>query len=143
MYADKITAAMKHAIDETERRRERQARYNEEHGITPETIRKAVFDMDPSSGAHDYLAIPILARGDGKADGDARDVVEELRSEMLLAAERLDFEEAADIRDRIAELERKLGPRAAGSRESARAARGTKRRERDGRRNHTAKHRAR
>jgi excinuclease ABC subunit B len=125
MYADKITVAMQGAIDETSRRRELQARYNEEHDITPETIKKAVFDMDPASGAHDYVAIPILERGVGTDKADAHALLEELRSEMLMAAERLEFEEAAEIRDRIAALEEKVDRGAkrqsSGKRQRARA----------------------
>ncbi len=105
MFADRITDAMRQAIDETERRRERQLEYNEEHGITPETVQKAVFDMDPSTGAGDYVVIPILKKGE--AAGDATKIperIEELKSEMLLAAEQLEFEKAARFRDEIVRL---------------------------------------
>ncbi|MBT8450617.1 MAG: excinuclease ABC subunit UvrB [Deltaproteobacteria bacterium] len=105
MYADRITKAMRYALDETERRRARQSEYNEEHGITPRTITKAVLEMDPSTGAGDYVVIPILRKGetpDDPADIPAR--IEELRSEMLLAAEELEFEKAAELRDRIEKL---------------------------------------
>jgi excinuclease ABC subunit B len=99
---------MEQAIGETNRRRAIQARYNEEHGITPETVKKAVFDMDPTSGTHDYVAIPILKKGETTADPEKLpEIIEELRSEMLLAAENLEFEQAAQIRDRITELERR------------------------------------
>ena len=105
MYADRITKAMRYALDETERRRARQSEYNEEHGITPRTITKAVLEMDPSTGAGDYVVIPILRKGetpDDPADIPAR--IEELRSEMLLAAEELEFEKAAELRDQIDKL---------------------------------------
>jgi excinuclease ABC subunit B len=105
MYADRITKAMSYALDETMRRRERQSEYNEEHGITPRTITKAVLEMDPSTGAGDYVVIPILRKGetpDDPADIPAR--IEELRSEMLLAAEELEFEKAAELRDQIEKL---------------------------------------
>jgi excinuclease ABC subunit B len=105
MYADRITKAMHYALDETQRRRARQTDYNEEHGITPRTITKAVLEMDPSSGAGDYVVIPILRKGeipDDPADIPAR--IEELRSEMLLAAEELEFEKAAQLRDQIEQL---------------------------------------
>ncbi len=107
MYADRITGAMRYAIEETERRRTRQMEYNEEHGITPRTIEKAVLEMDPSTGAGDYVVIPILRKGevsDDPADIPAR--IEELRSEMLLAAEELDFEKAAELRDQVEQLSR-------------------------------------
>jgi excinuclease ABC subunit B len=111
MYADRITKAMRYAIEETERRRERQAEYNEEHGITPQTVRKAVLEMDPSTGAGDYVVVPVLRKGeapDDPADIPAR--IEELRSEMLLAAEELEFEKAAGLRDQVEQLRAKLQP---------------------------------
>jgi len=105
MYADRITKAMRHAIEETDRRRGRQMAYNDAHGITPQTIEKAVLEMDPSSGAGDYVVIPVLKKGELPADpGDVAALIEELRSEMLLAAEELDFEKAAALRDRIHSL---------------------------------------
>jgi len=107
MYADKVTAAMERAIGETDRRRGLQEAYNRAHGITPQTVKKAVFDMDPSLGASDYVAVPILRRGEGDLDPNKLpERIEELRSAMLLAAESLEFEKAARIRDQIAELER-------------------------------------
>jgi excinuclease ABC subunit B len=111
MYADRITKAMRYAIEETERRRARQTEYNEEHGITPQTINKAVLEMDPSTGAGDYVVIPILRKGeatDDPADIPAR--IEELRSEMLLAAEQLEFEKAAELRDEVEQLRAQLAP---------------------------------
>jgi excinuclease ABC subunit B len=109
MYAEKITPAMQGAIDETSRRRELQDAYNTEHGITPETVKKAVFDMDPTAGMTDYLTIPILREGEGTSDpSKLPEVIEELRSEMLVAAENLEFETAAQLRDRITELETRL-----------------------------------
>jgi len=111
MYADRITNAMRYAIEETDRRRARQTEYNEEHGITPQTIKKAVLEMDPSTGAGDYVVIPILRKGeagDDPADIPAR--IEELRSEMLLAAEDLEFEKAAALRDQVEQLRAQLAP---------------------------------
>jgi excinuclease ABC subunit B len=111
MYADRITAAMETTISETERRRERQTEYNHEHSITPQTIRKAVLDMDPSSGTGDYVVIPILSKEE--ASTDAAEIparIEELRSEMLLAAEDLEFEKAAELRDQVEQLRALLKP---------------------------------
>jgi excinuclease ABC subunit B len=108
MYADRETDAMKHAIAETYRRRDLQSAYNAEHGITPETTKRAVLDMDPSSGTSDWTAVP---RGTDVADDESKSVperIDELRSEMLLAAEQLDFERAAELRDRIKKLESQL-----------------------------------
>jgi excinuclease ABC subunit B len=111
MYADRVTGAMQHAIDETARRRGRQIEYNEEHGITPQTVEKAVLEMDPSTGAGDYVVIPILRSGEEPSDpADVPARIEELKSEMLLAAEELEFEKAAELRDRIDQLRAALDP---------------------------------
>lgn len=103
MYADRVTDSMRQAIDETERRRQRQIDYNAEHGITPITIKKALFDMDPSSGAHDFIAVPLITKDSDGATMHER--IEALRAEMLMAAEGLEFEKAAKIRDAIRQLE--------------------------------------
>jgi excinuclease ABC subunit B len=117
MYADRVTAAMQHAIEETERRRARQLEYNTEHSITPQTVRKAVLDMDPSSGAGDYAIIPVLKKGEAPKDpSDIPARIEELRSEMLLAAEELEFEKAAELRDQVEQLRAQLKPSAGKSR---------------------------
>ncbi|UJR85292.1 excinuclease ABC subunit UvrB [Sandaracinus amylolyticus] len=108
MYADKVTDAMQYAMDETNRRREIQQKYNEEHGITPETVKRAVLDLDPSSGGGDWSSVP---RGRDVADDTSKSLperIEELRSEMLLAAEQLEFEKAAELRDRIKKLESQM-----------------------------------
>ena len=111
MYADRITKAMRYALEETQRRRARQFEYNEEHGITPRTIKKAVLEMDPSSGAGDYVVIPILRKGEMPEDpADIPARIEELRSEMLLAAEDLEFEKAAALRDQIEQLSKGHSP---------------------------------
>ena len=111
LYADRITNSMRYAMDETERRRARQFEYNQEHGITPQTIRKAVLEMDPSTGAGDYVVIPILRKGEATEDpADIPARIEELRSEMLLAAEELEFEKAAALRDQVEQLRAKLSP---------------------------------
>ena len=112
MYADRRTDAMDRAIRETDRRRELQRAYNEKHGITPESTKRANFEMSPESGVDDYVTIPILKNGDAKDDPAL--MIEQWKSEMLLAAEQLDFEKAAQLRDQIRTLEqgetRGLGP---------------------------------
>ena len=111
LYGDRITSAMRYAMEETDRRRARQLEYNEEHGITPQTIRKAVLEMDPSTGAGDYVVIPILRKGEVPDDPAAIPArIEELRSEMLLAAEELEFEKAAELRDQVEQLRAQLAP---------------------------------
>jgi len=106
MYADHITASMRRAIDETARRREIQRQYNEEHGITPKTIQKAVRDV---------IAISKTAIKDKKSwekdpESMSREELEKLTKElerrMLKAAAELNFEEAAMLRDQIAELKK-------------------------------------
>jgi excinuclease ABC subunit B len=103
MYADKITPAMQKAMEETARRRELQKAYNEQHGITPETVRKTIGTgmFDPAE--MDYVAIPIV-KSSAEAAEEQAETLEALRSEMLLAAEELDFERAAGLRDRIVAL---------------------------------------
>ena len=104
MYADRETEAIKYAVAETNRRRALQSAYNEEHGITPATVVKAILDMSPTSGARDYYAVPKLPKDAAAAPGaqiDLSERIEELRLEMFAAAENLEFEKAARIRDQI------------------------------------------
>ncbi len=115
MYADKVTSAMEEAIGETERRREIQTAYNEKHGITPETIRKDIFTMDTA----DYVTPP--RRGSVSEDLPPEERIAALRAEMLIAAEQLEFERAAQLRDEIASLQKGAGKSSAGSRTSTRS----------------------
>ena len=105
MYADRETDAMKRAIGETTRRRAIQAAYNKEHGITPATVVKAILDMSPTSGTRDYYAVPKGPARAGQASArevlDVVDQLEALRQEMYAAAENLEFEKAARLRDQI------------------------------------------
>jgi excinuclease ABC subunit B len=108
LYADKITDSLRYAIDETTRRRERQRQYNEEHGIEPATIMKAI-DSDLVKMANlDYLDLAPLpgARARlGSLEGEDIDkTISRLSKEMKDAAKNLDFEKAAEIRDRLREL---------------------------------------
>lgn len=114
MYADRITDSMRRAIDETDRRRAIQTAYNLEHNITPRTVKKALSGPLGDSGYADYLAIPILKPEEiGNDKEDSPRMLEQLHSEMLLAAEQLQFEKAAQLRDRLAEL-RKQSTRSRG-----------------------------
>ena len=102
LYADKITDSMRQAIDETTRRRKTQLAYNAEHGITPQSIRKAIRSslFQQTQARH----IAAAAMGGGQEELDRCDLVMDLETQMLEAAEALEFERAAAIRDRIKEL---------------------------------------
>ncbi len=106
MYADVMTDSMKHAIDETNRRRAIQQKYNEENGITPETIRKAIRDLI-STELEDSKASGRGAEKnsvDKMSKKDLRKEIEKLTKKMNKAAVELEFERAADYRDQIKEL---------------------------------------
>lgn len=105
MYADTITRSMKKAIAETNRRREIQMKYNEEHGITPQTIKKDIREIiEPVKAVNDGK----LKAGERKTAREFKAEIEELTQAMYIAAEKLEFEEAAAIRDRIRKLEKEL-----------------------------------
>jgi excinuclease ABC subunit B len=106
MYADKITPAMKYAMDETTRRRIIQVAYNKEHGITPKTIIRAVMDINPAAGTIDYLNVPRAKPGQKAiTEEDRAEQVQALRMEMFAAAENLEFERAARLRDELKRFE--------------------------------------
>jgi len=119
MYADRVTRSMRQCIDETYRRREIQIAHNAQHGITPETIRKSVEEIEFSTRVADARVVPGLAVGGagtagmGKVAEGATTYAEEvnreemikiLETEMAAAAEALDFERAALLRDQLFEL---------------------------------------
>ncbi len=109
MYAERITPSMARAIQETRRRRRVQAKYNEENGITPRGIQKAIPDLLRTVYEADYPSIPKVAeRISFPQDPRVLDKrIKKLRKEMREAAERLEFERAAELRDQIIELERR------------------------------------
>ena len=101
LYADKITDSMRKAIDETERRRAVQQAFNEKHGITPRTVHRKVKDgIQADAQARKSVSDAIV-----ESEKPDLEYIEELRSEMLAAAENMEFERAASIRDRLAALE--------------------------------------
>ena len=105
MYADKITGAMSAAIGETERRRRIQEAYNEAHGITPQSVKKAVRDLIEIGKKEVEEEKKATVRPETKLSGaDKEAYIESLTREMKKAAEKLDFERAAHLRDRIREL---------------------------------------
>ena len=106
MYADRITGSMQRAIDETDRRRAKQIAYNEEHGITPETIRKNVDDVLAGLYQGDVDMSRVTAKVDKPLHGaNLEKVLNGMRDDMRKAAENLEFEEAARLRDEIKRLE--------------------------------------
>ena len=113
MYADIITGSMREAIAETERRRKLQIQYNEEHGITPQSIRKRIDDGMGDAEEGDYFTVPITddpELKDVRSIQQIHDMITEAEKEMLAAAEKLDFEKAAQLRDKIKRLkEREIG----------------------------------
>jgi excinuclease ABC subunit B len=116
MYADHVTDSMRRAIDETNRRREIQRQYNEDNGITPESVVKAVGSPLVEIYEADYATVPVLSPEElAEHEASAKDLprlAAEIRQAMHEAAEALDFERAAELRDRLHALE---GDRSRGS----------------------------
>ncbi|MBE9528594.1 MAG: excinuclease ABC subunit UvrB [Proteobacteria bacterium] len=113
LYADKVTRSMRLAMNETERRRVLQAAFNKEHGITPETIKSSIKDILSSIYETDYYTVDVAAEEESESYVPAHELgplIKSLTKEMDRAVKKLDFERAAELRDRIQELEeRKLG----------------------------------
>ncbi len=106
MYADRITGSMERALKETERRRTKQIAYNEEHGITPETVKKNVEDILAGLYKGDTDQSRVTTKIDAKQAGsNIEAVMDGLRADMRKAAENLEFEEAARLRDELKRLE--------------------------------------
>ncbi len=114
LYADRVTGSMRRAMDETERRRAKQTAYNQEHGVTPQTIRKAVADIMESA----YPGAPVRARQFAKVAEEVAEYaaltpqqmakkLKNLEKQMYRHAKNLEFEEAAQMRDQIRELQGK------------------------------------
>ena len=109
MYADRVTRSMQACLDETARRRKIQEEHNQANGITPETVKKSLRSILESIEEKDYLDFPLAAeeQEDYLPPKELAKLVKNLRKEMLAAAQELDFEKAALLRDRIRKLETK------------------------------------
>ncbi|HEY2597658.1 MAG TPA: excinuclease ABC subunit UvrB [Candidatus Dormibacteraeota bacterium] len=116
MYADKITDSMRQALDETERRRNRQIAYNVEHGITPASVRKAIYALEIQEKDLQADAVELMA-GAGVPREDLLAIVRDLEKEMRRLSKELQFEDAARVRDRIIALRKRLSGEDAGTKE--------------------------
>ena len=125
-------------MGETDRRRTVQREYNAEHGIVPQTVVRAVMNINPASGTIDYLNVPKLPKGErAAAGGEKGDDIQErlaaMRLEMFAAAENLEFEKAARLRDELRKLEGIAGVESGGNVEKAYEPYGAKPKARGGR----------
>ncbi len=113
LYADSTTESMRRAIDETNRRRRLQAEFNKKHRITPQTIVKSLGARLVELYEADYVTVPLVAEGSAKyAADEITRLIQQLKKEMKRAADNLEFEKAAEARDRLRELEeREIGLR--------------------------------
>jgi len=106
MYADEVTKSIQACLDETKRRRKIQEQYNQEHGITPESIKKSINDILASVYEADYLTVPVAPKGLDihVSEEELPVMIKKLKAEMKQAAGDLEFEKAAVLRDQIKEL---------------------------------------
>jgi excinuclease ABC subunit B len=114
MYADRVTTSMRRALDETQRRRAIQSAFNREHGITPQTVQKAIASRWGEVAEADYVDLPAVAEEAGEYVPlhEIPKRITELQKQMRAAAARLEFEQAAELRDQIHRLqERELALR--------------------------------
>ncbi|MEK6601866.1 MAG: excinuclease ABC subunit UvrB, partial [Candidatus Binatota bacterium] len=111
LYADSVTESMRRAIDETNRRRRLQAAYNKKHAITPQTVVKSLGARLVEVYEADYVTVPVVAEKEERYGlREIPRLIQQLKKEMKQAAANLEFEKAAEIRDRVRELEqRELG----------------------------------
>jgi excinuclease ABC subunit B len=115
MYADRVTGSMQDAIDETNRRRKIQDDYNKKHNISPESIKKDIVDIIEREYISENSFVDMVAdyTSEYRKDSvkDLRALRDRLKGDMLQAAEDLEFEKAAVIRDQMVEIEKKLNLR--------------------------------
>jgi excinuclease ABC subunit B len=109
LYGDAITDSMRIALEETARRRKIQEAYNTANGITPETIKKRIHDLDYQLAEADYVDVAVAAEEEEeyRSEGEIEKVIERLEKEMKAAAKELEFERAAQLRDKIRTLRQK------------------------------------
>ena len=108
MYADMMTYSMRNAIEETNRRRELQEAYNKEHGITPTTIKKAVRDLIAVSKAVAETEVKLKKDPESMSKKELKNLISQLEKQMRQAAADLNFEQAAELRDKMIELKKNL-----------------------------------
>ena len=108
MYADTITDSMREALDETNRRREIQMKYNEEHGITPQTIKKAVRDLISISKVIAKEEVRFEKDPESMTKKELEKLIGEIQKKMQKAAADLNFEAAAELRDKMLKLKKQL-----------------------------------
>ena len=108
MYADVMTDSMRNAIEETNRRREIQEAYNKEHGITPTTIKKAVRDLIAVSKAVAETEVKLKKDPESLSKKELKNLISQLEKQMRQAAADLNFEQAAELRDKMIELKKNL-----------------------------------
>ncbi len=108
MYADIITESMKQAIDESKRRRNIQKEYNEKNNITPQSIKKDIYNILTSIYERDYHTIPIVKEEELKSQEEVEKLIEEYEKRMYEAAEKLEFEKAIILRDKLLKLKKQL-----------------------------------
>ena len=108
MYADVMTDSMRNAIEETNRRREIQKAYNKEHGITPTTIKKAVRDLIAVSKAVAETEVKLKKDPESMSKKELKNLISQLEKQMRQAAADLNFEQAAELRDKMIELKKNL-----------------------------------
>ena len=108
MYADVMTDSMRNAIEETNRRREIQKAYNKEHGITPTTIKKAVRDLIAVSKAVAETEVKLKKDPESMSKKELKNLISQLEKQMRRAAADLNFEQAAELRDKMIELKKNL-----------------------------------
>ncbi|WP_029913760.1 excinuclease ABC subunit UvrB [Pelobacter seleniigenes] len=109
MYGDKITRSMQACLDETARRREKQLAYNEENGITPQSIKKSLRSILDDLSSKDYVDLPMVAEGQAEYlhPDELKKQIATVKEQMLEAAADLDFERAAELRDQMLVLEKR------------------------------------